>query len=390
MLGIMAGLITGLIPALHINTVAVLCLALYSMIDIDPLLLSAFIVSMSTTHSFLDFIPSIFLSAPDPATALTVLPTHQMLFEGKGYIALALSVIGGLAGMMILVCFTATLANHITYIYSMLRTHIASLLIFSMAFIILKGRRKKETLAIFFLSGMLGKLTLDCTSIDPNFLLFPLFTGLFGISNIMMSLGNKTEIPKQKTTLALGTRGLARSSSAGFLGGLVAGTLPGLGSSQSAMLLQDLMHLKDPRSFIIAVGAIGTIDIVLSFLSIYLIGNARSGVAIAVQNMISIIDLGTIGIFIGISMISAGISSALALMIGKKASVFVTSIDYRKAGISMIVFMAASVMLLTGLIGTVILATSTGLGILCQEMGVRRSILMGCLIIPTIIFFASI
>ena len=100
-LGILAGTFTGLIPGIHTNTLAVILLALLGYLSSIPVLvLAVFLISMVITHSFLDFIPSIFFGAPEPATALSVLPGHNLLLKGEGYKALKLTVIGGLGGFL--------------------------------------------------------------------------------------------------------------------------------------------------------------------------------------------------------------------------------------------------------------------------------------------------
>ena len=84
-LGIIIGTLTGLFPGIHINLVIVFLSTLLSYnLGIPILSLIIFIVSLSVTHTFLDFIPGIFLGCPDEDTALSVLPGHQMLKEGKG------------------------------------------------------------------------------------------------------------------------------------------------------------------------------------------------------------------------------------------------------------------------------------------------------------------
>ncbi|MCK5234615.1 MAG: tripartite tricarboxylate transporter permease [Candidatus Aenigmarchaeota archaeon] len=385
--GIIAGIITGLTPGLHINTIAILALTIYRTGNINPLLLSCFIIAMSTAHSFLDFIPSIFFGVPDPATALTVLPTHKMLFEGKGYEALALSVIGGLFGMVILIFFLATIANLITPAYAEIKPMIPFLIIIAVSFIILKGKKRKASLFIFLISGILGMTAMSAYMINSNYIMFPLFAGLFGMSNLIVSFSNISEIPKQKTDIKIKVKGTFKSSVAGFAGGLVAGIIPGLGSSQSAMLVQHIGKMKGAKSFIIAVGTIGTIDIILSFLAIYLIGNARSGVAIAVESIMSTITKETLQIFIGIAFLSAGLAAILTLNIGKTATTIIEKIDYKKTNIAIMLLLTAMTMIFTGIYGFILLTASTSLGIYTQLIGVRRSMMMGCLIVPTILFF---
>ncbi|MBW6461433.1 MAG: tripartite tricarboxylate transporter permease [DPANN group archaeon] len=385
--GILTGTVTGLTPGLHINTIAILALAVHRTYDTDPLLLSCFIITMSTTHSFMDFIPSIFFGAPDPATALTTLPTHLMLFKGKGYEALALSVIGGLLGMIILMIFLITIADLVTPAYKTIKPSIPYILVLAITFIISRSSNWKRSLLIFILSGILGTITLDLHMINSNYTLFPLFAGLFGISNILMSLENKSKIPKQNTKIKIKTKGTIKSSFAGFAGGLVAGIIPGLGSSQSAMLVQHIGKIKGAKNFIIAVGTIGTIDIILSFIAIYLIGNARSGVAIAVDSIIGDLTKNTLSIFIGVAFLSAGLSAILTMKIGKIATTIIEKIDYRILGTSIIILLTLMTIIFTSITGLILLITSTSLGIYAQTIGARRSMLMGCLIIPTIIFF---
>ena len=61
--GVLTGTFTGLMPGIHINLVAMALLmsSKYLLSYFQPLTLATFIVSMATAHSFLDFVPSIFL-----------------------------------------------------------------------------------------------------------------------------------------------------------------------------------------------------------------------------------------------------------------------------------------------------------------------------------------
>lgn len=69
-LGILMGTFTGLTPGIHVNT---LCLIVISMIaifpSIDILCFATLILAMSITHTFVDFIPSTFLGAPNDDTS---------------------------------------------------------------------------------------------------------------------------------------------------------------------------------------------------------------------------------------------------------------------------------------------------------------------------------
>ena len=82
LLGIVVGTFTGLAPGIHINLVSAILLGSLSTIpflnSFAKIYFVVFIVAMAITHSLLDFIPSIFLGAPDEDTALSVLPGHEL------------------------------------------------------------------------------------------------------------------------------------------------------------------------------------------------------------------------------------------------------------------------------------------------------------------------
>ena len=105
LIGICCGTFTGLVPGIHINLVALLALQSSPVLlfYVSPLAIATGIISMGVTHSFLDFIPSVFLGAPDTDTALSVLPGHKLLLEGKAYDAVYLTVIGSLCSLFICV-----------------------------------------------------------------------------------------------------------------------------------------------------------------------------------------------------------------------------------------------------------------------------------------------
>lgn len=83
-LGIFTGTISGLIPGIHINLVGAFLVSLSATLfySTNPIYFVIFITALAITHTFLDFIPSIFLGAPDSDTQLSVLPGHEMLKEG--------------------------------------------------------------------------------------------------------------------------------------------------------------------------------------------------------------------------------------------------------------------------------------------------------------------
>ena len=119
--GAALGTFTGLAPGIHVNTLALIMLVSYPTIagfmEITchtfgiglghvPMLVCCIIISASVVHSFVDFIPSVFLGAPDEDTVLSVLPGHRMLLSGRGLEAVTCAAKGSLAGAALAIVLT--------------------------------------------------------------------------------------------------------------------------------------------------------------------------------------------------------------------------------------------------------------------------------------------
>src|SRR3989344_5983228 len=82
--GILIGIVTGITPGIHINTItAILISSIGYFTNIPLIALVAFVVALAVSHTILDFIPSILTGAPDEESFLSVLPGDEMLKEGK-------------------------------------------------------------------------------------------------------------------------------------------------------------------------------------------------------------------------------------------------------------------------------------------------------------------
>src|SRR4030042_2062206 len=127
LLGVLAGTLTGLIPGIHMNlvgtTLVILSASLLS--PIAPIYLVVFIVAMAISHTFIDFIPSIFLGCPDTDTELSILPGHELLKKGQGYEAILLTAYGSLAAVLILILISFPSYFIVEKIYDFLKNFMA-------------------------------------------------------------------------------------------------------------------------------------------------------------------------------------------------------------------------------------------------------------------------
>ena len=101
--GVGLGCLTGLIPGFHVNNVALIALSLSPVavgIGIPLDAVAGIIVACGTVHTFLNYIPSALVGAPDDNMALALLPGHRMLISGQAAQGVAYSARGSQMGML--------------------------------------------------------------------------------------------------------------------------------------------------------------------------------------------------------------------------------------------------------------------------------------------------
>jgi putative membrane protein len=392
LLGVVAGIITGLIPGVHVNLVSLILLSLsgYFLGFTNPLVLSVFIIAMSVTHSFLDSIPSIFLGAPDADMALSVLPGHQLLLEGKGYEAVKLTVIGSLLSLISVLLIIPLMIPIVPLIYEFISPYVGYILIFVVSFMTLKEKgliKKIWALVLFLLSGVLGLLVLNMPNLSQP--LFPLLSGLFGVSALILSLNQNVKIPKQNIseTIFVSHSKKIKAVSAAVFSGSLTGLFPGLGSAQAAIIGMQLVGDIGNYAFMILIGGINTVNFVFSLVTLYTLQKARNGAVVAVLEIVKTINISELIVFLIVALVSGCIATYLALKISKVFAKYIVKVNYKILCWSIILFIALISFIFGQFIGLLILIISTFVGMIAPLIGVKRSNAMGCLLLPVILYF---
>ena len=552
LLGCLAGIITGLVPGIHVNNVAYMVLASQSIIISMAIwafgwalpssyelmiIVCSLVIGNVITHTFLDFIPSVFLGAPEGETALSLLPGHRMMLAGRGYEAVKCSVIGSfgavLGALALLIPMRLIIGSPI-HAYEALAAWMHLLLLGISIFLIMtetarpgdacrskkfemtghcllgsmniqqtahegqtvvglselsvdikeiavimarvinkfsdagsrfylledsdsqllfevlgnpaiepeideeiiaigsvlpiitwKDHMKKRALAagVFLLSGLLGIALLstpgmasrnwfivEIPSLDSStVLLFPLFTGLFGLSTLLMSMRDSPEIPEQnlknvKVKLSLKQQLKAISS------GTIASTaswFPGVSAAIST-IISVFLHKSDDdviegeasesetQEFLVSVSAVNTSVALFNLMALFVILRSRSGAMKAVEGIIASnlteweplanVPLAMSSLLLA-ALIAALVSVPLALFFGKLFAKYCSKLNYTLLVKTVIIFLLAMIILFSGVLGLAILAIATCVGMIPPLIGVKRVHLMGCLIVPVILFF---
>tara|TARA_Y100000310_G_scaffold159627_1_gene159324 strand:- start:79155 stop:80351 length:1197 start_codon:yes stop_codon:yes gene_type:complete len=382
LIGTFLGIITGLIPGIHINLISVLILSIFPLLIkfTSPLIITIAIISMAITHTFLDFIPSVFLGAPNSDTALSIFPTHRLLLNGQGYEAVQLSTIGSLFGLIITIILAPILILTVNSWYTLIQDFIPYILITASLILILKDKNKKWALILFLLAGTFG---IGALSLNIPQILFPLFSGLFGVSTLIISLKDEINIPPQKiNNTDINKKEITKALSSGVIASSLSGFLPGLGASQAAVLASSIMKKITQKGFIVLIGSINTIIMVISFIALYTIDKARNGTIITISKIIKTFSLQHLILFLGTALIVAGLATFLSLNISKIFSKYINKINYQKLCISIISLITILTIILTGFTGLLILIISTSIGLIPPLKNTSRSHLMAVLILP--------
>jgi putative membrane protein len=381
--GIFAGAITGLIPGIHINLVGTILISLSATIfaKINPIYLAVFISSVAITHSFVDFIPSIFLGCPDDNSSLSVLPGHELLKDGRGYEAVMLTIYGGLAAIFILPILAFPLSFLFSNIYDLIVPKMFWILLITFSILIFTEKRKFSALFVFVISGLFGLCALNLELNEP---LLPMLTGLFGSSLLILSIKNKTQIPEQK--ISKPNRKIIKPVLSSIIASPLCGFLPGLGIGQAAVL-GNLFSKGDKEGFLTLIGSTNILVMGFSFISLYAISKTRTGAAAAVKEILGNLS-GEILILILLAILISGtISFLLTKFIASFFSQKITKINYSKLSIATLIFLVIIVFVISGFLGLLVLIAATLLGIFCNSLEVKKTNMMGCLLLPTIIYY---
>nr|WP_255679957.1 tripartite tricarboxylate transporter permease [Methanosarcina sp. DH2] len=446
--GYLLGIFSGLLPGIHTNNFALALVALAPFLadrGIAPFYIALIILSNAISHTFHDIIPSVFLGAPDGDTALAVLPGHRLLLEGAGAEAVRLSALGSAGSVVASMLFVLPFSLFFGAIYPYLQDYMAWVLL-TIVFIMLasekgdevkgqgslaKYRYKLLALFLFLITGALGlfafsreSLLIPVISFGQASALLPLLSGLFGASQLIISLLTSSEIPAESVSrFELSRKRILRGVFTGSTAGSLVAWLPGVSSAIAALLAglfvksdfdrrsiqketsepvpggqksslfsdpyADRQTLESSKEFIVSVSGVNTSNAIFGLVALLVIGKTRSGAMAAVNEILGIGSLGfqVILLFFAAILLTAMFSYFSTVWIGNNAHHMLRKLDYAKLCTCVLAGLAITVFLFTGLFGLFLFIISTPIGMLPSFMKVRKSHAMGVILLPVILYF---
>jgi putative membrane protein len=406
--GSLMGTFSGMVPGIHVNTLAALMAATFPAMASG---LSGFLPDGTVTvavcccmmaagvvHSFVDFVPSVFLGAPDSEDAVSVMPGHRLLLEGRGMDAVRAAAIGSLVGCSAAVLLSIPLHYAMSGSMGAVVENVTPYVLAVAAFVLVSSEFRKGVrtglfgLAAFLVSGCLGyacmTLPIPCTGVlGEGSVLFPLLTGLFGFPVMLSSARGKGRMPKQsegREDPVGPVPGLA-----GVVTGCIAGWFPGITSTVGASMAACVLSESRPERYIATVASIGTVTSVLALVTLSVSGSGRTGVALAIADVAGDAVSGMSETFLLLLLATAVASLAgyyLTIRAGSLMSAMVSRVDVRNLNRAVIGLVSALILLLTGPFGLAVALFSTVVGFLPDAGGVNRVVLCGSLLLPVMMF----
>jgi Predicted membrane protein len=365
LLGIVSGIISALVPGMHINSLSPLIASLNS-----PTTLFAAYISFT----FFLIFPPVFLYSTNSDIGALLPPSQRMALKGEGKRAVSLCATGTFASFLIVSPFMI-LARPLFDLFNN-KIIAVGFIFLIMAMLFYTEHKKLGGVFIFFLCGALGML-----SMKESNALMPLLTGLFGVP-FLLSRGQNFDVPSADGVESgeIGKKGLFSVLIISTLVGSLAGLLPGITPGAISVLLYLLIKSDEHKIF--SMGAIAGSNVVACIGNFYATGKTRSGVLVEISKMENIPSLSYV---LMITIIVAVLCFLMLPLFSKMLGRVYGCIG--KAKLIFVFVIAVLSFMFAGLNGVILLSIATTLGLLTKELGVRRIECMGVIILPTLCAF---
>ena len=390
--GVGLGTVTGLVPGLHVNSVAFVLVGVAPTVDGPAAAVASAVLAAGVVHTFLSIVPGLVLGVPDAATAPGALPGHRLVLAGRGREAIRLSALGSGVALAASVAVALPLSRAVAAGREWLLAALPFLLAVIAGLLILAEptRRGKAGGAVCLaVATALGLLALDLPASGP---LSPDGAASMLAPILLDALDARGAIPPQDgTDLGLAPRGVARAALSGVGGGTLVGYLPGVSAGVAAVLALGGAGGSGPagrgsdRAYVVATSGADTATAVFAVASLAVLGAPRSGVTVAVAELGtgsgSVPGIGLAGMLLVI-VFAAGLGVVLLVVLGDRYLSVVRRLPRRPLVVGVLGLLLALSVGFAGVLGGAVFCIAAVVGLLPPRVGARRVHLMGVLLGP--------
>ncbi|MFP8954134.1 tripartite tricarboxylate transporter permease [Natrialbaceae archaeon A-arb3/5] len=384
--GAALGCCSGLVPGLHANNFALLLAGFAPAIPGPPLFVGCAMLSAGVVHTFLNAVPAMALGVPDAEMAVTALPGHRMVLDGRGYEAIRLSALGSVLAVLAAVPLAIPVTWAVTGAYPTVRSNLPLILAMVVVALIaseVTWRGRIGGLLSFSLATALGALTLDLSPDSPleaGGMLAPLFAGLFGAPVLIDAVFGSGIPPQSKATISMSRPLVGATAVAGALAGAVVGYIPGISAAIAAVAVLVLVPGgSGDRGYIVATSGVDTANTIFALFALVAIGQPRTGVMVAFENVNAPLEL---PVLLSSVVLAGLVGFVLVIVVGETYLEIVGGMTYWKISVVVLGLLLALSYLFTGPVGIVVFVVAAAVGMVPVRLRARRVHLMGVLIGP--------
>lgn len=381
MIGVALGFAAGFIPGFSSENLSLFIIT-YGLIS-SNYHLAVTVVAIEISASFFEFLSPMIFRIGNEATALAVDSVSSRLTEESLKRGMNLVVSGGLVGILVSLPLLFFAEKIYPVVYSSLKPLAGWILLFLCIYMIWveRGWKKKIFAAIIFcLSGLLGMITKNSGIVSSEYLLLPVFIGLYGFSSLISKKYENTDSTQDITWMRK-----TRVAVIAFITSAFASFIPGMKRSQTSTLALQVGGIFKHEEVLFVLPLISLAFMTLSLLVLGSTGTIRSNLAYDIQEVMGETYFSQTVLFVGSIAVSACISACILIFLAKPLGRLFSRIDGKHLKTFGFCISLLLILNFTGIYGVMIAFTATCIGTLSSHFGTRSTHLMGVLLLPTIV-----
>jgi putative membrane protein len=386
-IGTLFGFLIGLIPSVHINTIAYVFVlsGLFALFSGH----FYFFLAIAVSQLISSFIPSTLFGVPNESNLMTIFPAQRFFLAGKAKQAILLCMTGLFFGVVFSILLSPLLYLLFNVVFA-INWLIAAIIFFMLLLFVFSEKELKAKFLVFLilsLAGLLGVFTLKYNYFlkEPLIVCIP---GLFAIPVLILSLFESPEVIRQsKDVSEVQTKKAILLPFFGTLASVFAILIPSFSSSQAALIISKIKKKLSSEEYLLIFSSIAISALIFSFFLAIYFSKARLGY------IATLISTGLLPLHINI--ITAGISVLLASSIAIFLVIVfldniintINRVSLRSINIIIILVSLVVIIILSGISAIPILLLSILIGFLPVLFGKSRVILMAYIMVPTLLFY---
>lgn len=380
-IGVALGFVAGFIPGFSSENLSLLIVT-YGIISTNYYLVVT-VIAVEISYSFFSFLSPMIFSIGNDATSLAIDNAYSGLTEDSLKRGMEIVASGGLVGILISLPLLFFAEDIYPLVYNALRPLVGWILLFLCAYMVWIERdwkRKLFATTIFCLSGLVGLIARGSGLVSSEYLLVPIFIGLYGFSSLV-SKRYRENSPLQDIPLIK----KIRVAAVAFITSMFASFVTGMKRGQTSALALRIGGISKREEVLFILSAISLSFATLSIFVLSSVGKVRSTLAYDIQEIMGDIYFSQTALFVGTVAISACISVCALIILAKPMGRAFSRINEKYLKVFGFCIGVILIVSFTGFYGIILAFTTTCIGVLSSRLRIRSTHLMGVLLLPSIV-----